>query len=148
MARYELDCVDCGGPHVVARKDGKYCPSCALLRTFTFLRSKYKRARKCRVCAEKFRPCKQLDLALCGGCESRQRRDHGDTPCRFCAKPVHQGAPLPNVCRCCLKDPGQQDKIVELLLKGQEQRKTKFGEVLAAQRAGTPHIRKVPDVPS
>lgn len=144
MARYEIDCVDCGGPHTVKRKDGKYCPSCALIRTLTFLRSKYKRARKCRVCAAKFRPCKQLDLALCGACETRQRRDTTpDTHCRFCAGEVHEDAPLPTVCRSCMKNPRQQDKIMGLLLKGQERRKAKFGAVLAAQKSGTPHIRKV-----
>lgn len=144
MAAYDIDCVDCGAPHRVARKDAKYCPSCSTLSKLSYLRGKYKRPRVCRTCAEKFRPCQQLDLAYCGDCETRQRGDTTPgTACRFCANEVHAKSPLPTICRSCLKNPGQQDNIVRMLLKGLDQRTAKYGAVLAAQKTGTPHIRKV-----
>lgn len=144
MARYELDCTKCGGPHEVSRRDAKYCPSCFLLSSLEHVRGKYKRARRCRTCGEKFRPAQPRDLAYCGRCDDRQHRDTDPSShCKLCNLPHHHKAAV-GLCRTCLKHPATQDKIVRMLMKGQENRRGANASILEAQANGTPHLRKLP----
>lgn len=121
MALYELDCADCGTPCHVARKDGKYCRSCSLLRVLQFAAKLPKQAPKCRGCGEKFRPLNRRDYSLCGSCTPHPAGP--SETCAFCHQDAVQPYPGVAVCLPCLKSPPGRILAFTALSRGRAARK-------------------------
>lgn len=122
--RYELTCLDCGGPAEVSRSDAKRCPSCMLLKTLAYAESKFKRSKRCRSCSALFRPATGHDYATCGRCQEGLRGNYERGPCALCKQPdtVLQ---VKTVAACvrCVRDPHRRPIVLAALKKGQAARR-------------------------
>jgi hypothetical protein len=140
---YELNCVTCGCPTTAVRKNARHCHPCGVLKVLTYLRSRYKRPRKCMGCEARFRPASQNDIALCYSCATAAHghppKARKDTVCVFCSGTVLVGSLHRKICTPCMKNPIRQDEIAALLSKQQVTRIAEHGE----HRATAPNVRKV-----
>jgi hypothetical protein len=123
---YDISCGTCGCPTTAIRSNQRHCHPCAVLKVLSYLRAKYKRARKCPQCHGAFRPASQKDIALCHACDTVARPEKfkktRPDACVFCRGPVPVGSLHKKICTACMKDPIRQDEVVALLAKQQAER--------------------------
>lgn len=142
MARYELTCADCGGPHEVSRSDAKYCPACRLLRRLEHATSSRRRSTRCRACNRLFRRYHARDTANCGHCQERTMAKPRTKSCALCSRATAGVEGVP-VCLACIKDPDGQPKVIRALRKGQAARREKYADRIAAAEASGRRLRRL-----
>lgn len=119
-----LSCKACKEAHTTVRKDTKYCPSCSMLRTLLWARSKYRRPRHCCGCDVMYRPHRSPDVtALCGQCIIPTLEHPYVVVCAFCKRDNPGPDRRLPVCFPCIRNPAKQKKVLEGLMAGQNARK-------------------------